>query len=135
MDKQSIPCYIFMKLFFCVILFRADYSGSQDHLGTPQSPLKTSHISIHTRTIGFDVIILLLQPAQNSCERVGVYFSVGCINMCEVIYGGDVIKALPYFLSRKIKMSLVNYRCFPLFFSAEKSKQMALFGKHSTLKN
>ena len=69
------------------------YAGSRDYVGTPQSPQKIQYISTHptkkqTPTLSLWVLCGLLvtsnssQPAQNSCERVGVCFSLGCVDMC-----------------------------------------------------
>ena len=60
------------------------YAGYRDYVGTPQPPQKTPHRSTHptekqTPTLSPRVPCELLvvqnssQPAQNSCERVGVF--------------------------------------------------------------
>ena len=74
------------------------YAGSRDYVGIPQSSQKISHISTHpTEKIDSDPLARVLcgllvtsnstQPAQNSCERVGVCFLVGCVDRCGVFCG------------------------------------------------
>ena len=74
------------------------YAGSQDYVGTPLSPEKTPHRSTHptekqTPTLSQKVLCGLLVTSQNSCERVGVCSSVGCIDRCEGLHY-NVIKII-----------------------------------------
>ena len=58
------------------------YAGSRDYVGTPQSPQKTSHQFTHAAEKQTPDPL-----AQNSCERIGVCFSVGCVDRCGVFCG------------------------------------------------
>ena len=76
------------------------YAGFRDYLGTQQSPQKTQHISTHptenrlgpSRKISVRVTYYFKEFAnslQNSCKRVGVCFSVGCVDRCSVDSSAD----------------------------------------------
>ena len=59
------------------------YAGSRDYVGTPQCPQRTRHISTYPT------------QKQISYEWVGVYFSVGYVDMRKVLHGDCWVPAYP----------------------------------------